>query len=93
MRISEEEVIYGLKVVNVQKAEYSGKYKIRIQFDDHTSKEVDFEDFLTKSDHPGIKKYLDKKLFTTFKVENGNLNWNDFDLIFPVSDLYKGKIE
>jgi hypothetical protein len=22
----------------------------------------------------------------------GNLNWNDYDLIFPISDLYSGKI-
>ncbi len=24
---------------------------------------------------------------------DGNLNWNDYDLIFPISDLYSGQIE
>jgi hypothetical protein len=30
--------------------------------------------------------------FKNFKIIDGNLNWNDYDLIFPVADLHEGKI-
>jgi hypothetical protein len=53
---------------------------------------VDFKTFLEKSSHPSIKKYLDEDKFKQFKVIEGNLNWNDYELIFPVADLYNGKI-
>jgi len=26
------------------------------------------------------------------KIEKGNLNWNDYDMIFPVTDLYENRI-
>ena len=48
--------------------------------------------FLSKSFHPSISKYLDENLFRNFEIKDGNLNWNDYDLIFPVYDLYEGNI-
>jgi hypothetical protein len=39
-----------------------------------------------------LRKYLDLDKFIKFKVIDGNLNWDDYDLIFPVADLYEGKI-
>jgi hypothetical protein len=36
--------------------------------------------------------YKDEKLFNSYKIIDGNLNWNDYDMIFPISDLYEGKI-
>lgn len=68
-------------------------YAIRIKFSDGHEKLVDFKPFLIKSLHPSIKKYLDENLFSNFSLTNGNLNWNDYDLIFPISDLYSGKIQ
>jgi len=53
---------------------------------------VDFKPFLELSLHPSIKKYLEGKRFKEFKIVDGNLNWNDYDLIFPVEDLYAGHI-
>jgi hypothetical protein len=35
---------------------------------------------------------MDKERFKQFEIIDGNLNWNDYDMIFPVSDLKKGKI-
>jgi len=32
------------------------------------------------------------KRFKNFAVEDGVLHWNDFDLVFPMADLYEGKI-
>ena len=42
--------------------------------------------------HPSIRKYLDEARFKLFDIIDGNLNWNDYDMIFPVEDLYEGKI-
>ena len=49
-------------------------------------------DKLIDFDFNVIKKYLDETLFKQFKIVDGNLNWNDYDLIFPIYDLYQGKI-
>ncbi|MCH7658902.1 MAG: DUF2442 domain-containing protein [Bacteroidetes bacterium] len=68
-------------------------YAIRIKFKDGTEKLVDFKSFLNKSQHPSINKYLKEDLFSDFKIVKGNLDWNDHDLIFPVWDLYNGRIE
>lgn len=52
---------------------------------------VNFSDFLKRSLHP--YEYLDLKLFKKFKIVHGNLDWNDFDLCFPVSDLHEGNMD
>jgi hypothetical protein len=76
----------------IQSARFIGDYAIRIKFNDDTEKLVDFKPFLTKSLHPTIKKYLDEQLFSGFKLIHGNLNWNDYEMIFPIIDLYNGRI-
>ena len=81
-----------VKTINVVEAVYESLYKIKITFDDNTVKIVNFEPFLSNSNHPSIAKYLDVNLFKHFKIVDGNLNWNDYDLIFPVWDLYTGEI-
>jgi hypothetical protein len=65
---------------------------IRIGFSNGIQSMVDFMPFLQNSKHPSIHKYLDEKLFQGFNIIDGNLNWNDYDLIFPVADLLKGRI-
>jgi hypothetical protein len=45
-----------------------------------------------KALHPGIRKYQEELLFKQFKIVDGNLNWNDYEMIFPLEDIYKGKI-
>ena len=39
-----------------------------------------------------IKKYLNPDEFKKFTIEYGDLTWNDYDLCFPIADLYEGKI-
>jgi hypothetical protein len=65
---------------------------ICILFSDGCEKTVNFKPFLQKSNHPSIKKYLAENIFSNFNIVNGNLNWNDFDLIFPLNELHEGKI-
>ncbi|MBV5303091.1 MAG: DUF2442 domain-containing protein [Chlorobium sp.] len=82
----------GFDQLKIESAKYLSDYAIRIKFSDGDDKLVDFKPFLSKSLHPSIKKYLDEEMFSNFDLTNGNLNWNDYDLIFPVFDLYTGKI-
>ncbi len=79
--------------INIISAKYLSGYAIRIKFSDGTEKVVDFKPFLSKSLHPSIKKYLNEKLFAGYNIIDGNLNWNDYEMIFPVWDLYRGEIE
>jgi len=73
-------------------AKHINNYVLDIQFSNGERKEVNFENFLEKSLHPAIKKYLDKEKFAQFEIKNGNVNWNNYDLIFPVEDLLMQKI-
>jgi hypothetical protein len=92
MRIIQEYIDIQTDEISVVTAIFIGDYAIRIFFNDGISKLVDFKNFLEKSSHPSIKKYLDEDKFKQFKVIDGNLNWNDYELIFPVADLYNGSI-
>jgi len=82
----------GFNQLKIDSAKYLSDYAIRIRFNDGSEKLVDFKPFLSKSLHPSIKKYLDENKFSNFSLTDGNLNWNDYDLIFPLSDLYNGQI-
>jgi hypothetical protein len=82
----------GFNQLKINSAKYLSDYAIRIRFSDGKEKLVDFKPFLSKSLHPSIKKYLDENKFSNFSLTDGNLNWNDYDLIFPISDLYNGQI-
>jgi len=84
---------FQVEQIEVVKTYYVGDFAIRVFFNDETQKLVDFKPFLEKSQHPSIRKYLDESKFKNFQIVDGNLNWNDYDLIFPVWDLYNGKIE
>ena len=82
----------GFNQLKIDSAKYLSDYAIRLRFSDGKENLVDFKPFLSKSLHPSIKKYLDENKFSNFSLTDGNLNWNDYDLIFPLSDLYNGEI-
>ncbi len=92
MRIIEEYTILPVDLIQIKSANYIGDFAIRIFFSDGSTSLVDFRPFLESSLHPSIRKYLDETLFNQFKIIDGNLNWNDYDMIFPIGDLYVGKI-
>lgn len=79
-------------VISIINAEYSGEYKIRLTFSDGIEKEIDFGPFLRKAKNPMARKYLEKKLFSDFKIEYGDIIWNDYEMCFPIWDLYEGKV-
>lgn len=77
----------------VSDAVHLGEFKVGIFFTDRTEKIVDFNDFLSKKNlHPSLKKYRKEKLFGNFEIKYGNLIWKDYQMIFPVEELYNGKI-
>lgn len=83
----------GFDQLRIESAKYLSDFAIRIKFNDGTEKLVDFKPFLSKSLHPSVRKYLDEKIFADFDIVDGNLNWNDYDLIFPIAGLHSGKID
>ena len=82
-----------MKTIEVTDARHVGQYKIKVSFADGTCKTVDFEPSLNQIKVPDYQKYREQKHFKKFKIENGNIVWGkDWDLVYPVNQLYKGKI-
>jgi hypothetical protein len=80
--------------VKVLAANYVSDYKILIQFSDATQQVVDFENFLKNNPHPQHDKYRDLNEFRKFRIERGNVVWDeDWDLIFPVEQLHAGRLQ
>lgn len=80
------------KIIYITNAKYLDGYKLQIEFNDGVTKRVDFEDFLKRSKHPDIRKYLDIAEFRNYSIVEGNLDWNDYELCFPTYELYEGRI-
>ena len=86
--------MFQISQIHIEKATYTEGYKVELQFNDKTTQIVDFENFLVKHPHPVYDKYRDIQLFKKFKIESGNIVWGEnWDLIFPITQLYKGKIK
>jgi hypothetical protein len=79
--------------ISIIQANYIDQYKIEFHFNDGKVVVVDFMSFLQNSSHPEIRKYLDLEKFKSFRIIAGEIDWNDFDLVFPVYDLYSDSIE
>jgi hypothetical protein len=77
--------------VSVREARYLGGCRLEITFSDGHVQKVDFEPFLQQA-HPELRKYLNEQTFMRFSVEHGNLSWNDYEMCFPIEDLYSGNL-
>ena len=86
-------MIFYDQVITIISIEYIGEYKIKLSFNDNTIQLVDFFPFLNSSLNPLTRKYLTKQEFKKFKIDNGDLEWNDFDICFPIADLYENNIK
>lgn len=82
-----------MKTISIKDAKHIEAFKLEIIFNDGVVRMVDFGDFLQSHSHPQFNKYKKEENFKRFKIENGNVIWGkDWDMIFPLYDLYKGKI-
>lgn len=82
-----------MDAINVTSARHLGEHKLEVTFDNEKKKIIDFSTFLETHSHPQFNKYKKEANFKKFKIENGNIVWGkDWDMIFPVYDLYTGKL-
>ncbi len=79
-------------ILDIVEAKSLGDYRIQIAFSDGLKRIIDFKPFLQNAFHPDIRKYLDTQLFEQFSIDCGDLVWNDYELCFPLNDLYEGTI-
>lgn len=83
-----------MKTISVKEAKYLNEFKIKILFNDNRRRIVDFSTFLRSHSHPQFNKYKQQECFKKFKIENENVVWGkDWDMIFPLYDLYRGEIK
>ena len=79
--------------ISVKEASYLEGFTILISFSDGKTKKVDFSKFIGTNHKAALVKYKDVTNFKKFKIEEGNIVWGkNWDLIFPVHQLYSGKI-
>ncbi len=78
--------------ISIIKAQYLNDYKIKLIFSDGVEQVINFKNFLSSAKNPMTKKYLNSSLFKKFKIKNGDIEWNDYELCFPLWDLHEGKI-
>lgn len=79
-------------IVSIDKAEYTGNFTINFLFSDGVHQSINFYPFLKDAKNPMTRKYLDENLFRNYSIEYGDIVWNNYELCFPVWDIYKGKI-
>lgn len=70
----------------------AGDYRLRLSFCDGKEQEVDFLPFLSASRHPAIRAFLEPAHFATYRLEYGDLVWGDYELCFPIADLYENRL-
>ncbi len=76
----------------VKAAHHVKSHILEIEFTDGHKQNLDFAPFIFSSGHPDYDKYKKESEFLKFVIMDGNLNWDDYTMIFPVEDLYNGKI-
>ena len=79
-------------VIFIERAEHAGDFKIRLTFSDTVVRTVGFGPFLRRSRNPLIQVYLDPTAFAGFQIRKGDLVWGDYDLCFPIADLYDSRV-
>ena len=78
--------------INIIKAKYLDGYKVELQFDDNTVRQIDFGVFLKNHPHPQHNKYRELRNFRKFKIDGGNIVWGkNWDLCFNPRKLYEGE--
>ena len=80
--------------IEVKNATYLDGYRLSIAFTNGKNKVVDFTQFIINTNKQALTKYKDVSNFKKFKIEHGNVVWGrNWDLIFPIHQLYQGKLQ
>jgi hypothetical protein len=78
--------------LEITEAKYVSGYCIRLTFNDGKVRVMDFEPFLRKARNPDLAQYRQLRKFKSFHLHYGDLMWGDYEMIFPIADLYRGQI-
>lgn len=79
--------------IMITEAHSVGNLTIEMKFNDNTIQRVNIGEFINSHPHPQYDKYLDEAEFMKFSLDDGNIVWGeDWDLVFPVEQLYAGAI-
>lgn len=78
--------------LEIAEAKHVSGYKLRLAFNDGTSRVMDFEPFLRRAQNPDLTQYRQLRKFKNFHLHYGNLMWGDYEMMFPIVDLYRGDI-
>ena len=78
--------------VDIVRVDHMERYRLELTFSDGHVSSVDFEPFLRASLNPGTRRFLDEKRFKSFALTHGNLVWGDYEMCFPIEDLYECRI-
>jgi hypothetical protein len=81
-----------MSVLFVKSAKHLKSHILEIEFSNGEHRVIDFAPFIFSVGHPDYERYKSEAGFLDFKIEDGNLNWDDYTMIFPVEDLYAGKL-
>ena len=85
-------ILPGDAVVDIVRAEQVADYQLALTFSDGAQRVVDFGPFLRSSRNELIRVHLEPAKFANFRIEDGDLIWGDFELCFPVADLYENRL-
>ena len=80
------------KQVAIARVDPVVRYKLKLVFSDGLEKIIDFEPFLSGSLNPETRRFLDGDAFASYRIEWGNLVWGDYEMCFPIEDLYAGRL-
>ena len=78
--------------LSVKRARHKIGHILEIEFSDGHAENIDFAPFIFSANHPDYEKYKSISEFIKFDIVDGNLNWDDYTMIFPVEDLYRNNI-
>jgi hypothetical protein len=79
-------------IINITRVEQAGEHCLRLWFDDGSEQTVDFGPFLREAQHPDVGAFLQPDKFRSFRLEQGDLLWGDYELCFPVADLHANNL-
>jgi hypothetical protein len=71
-------------------AVYLDNYRIKFVYEDLHENVVDFQEFISRSNHPSVKKYSDIELFRQFGFDRFGVEWNEMEMCFPAEWLRYG---
>ncbi|HHP0450159.1 TPA: DUF2442 domain-containing protein [Vibrio harveyi] len=78
--------------ISIVKVKHLLGYILKIQFSDGHISIVDFSSFIFSGKHPDYEQYRDTCFFVDFDIVDGNLNWHDYNMIFPIEELYENNV-